>query len=121
MRKSALILAAAATLAIAPSAALASPVNSTEFDTNVQHDDLDLTTERGIAVLDNRVRTRIRQMCRNGGRDSVSIRLERQCRSSARAAAESGVRLAIAEARANRRVRFAENTSSAPNADTPGA
>jgi len=131
MRNSILAFAAAAitvtgTVA-APATAHASPVNATEFDASVEHDDLDLTTQRGIARLDERVRTQIRRACSNGGRDSASIRLERECRASASAAAEAPVRFAIAEANARaERIRFANQTApsspTASNADarTPG-
>lgn len=113
-------LVAAATVAITAAApALAAPANSTEFNATVEHDDLDLTTQRGIARLDERVRTTVRRACANGGRDSASIRLERECRNGALAAAETQVRLAIVEANADR-PRFASNSTAAV-ADTPGA
>lgn len=124
MRNLILIAAASTALIAAPSAASASPMNSTEFSATVEHDDLDLTTQRGIARLDERVRTEIRRACANGARDSASLRLERQCRASALASAEQGIRIAVAEANADR-VRFAENTSTtseaAPSANTPDA
>lgn len=118
MRTSILIAAA---LIAAPTTAIASPVNSTEFEKSVQHDDLDLTTQEGVAVLDQRVRTQIRRACANGGRDSASQRLERECRESALAAAMPDVEFAIAQANVNR-PRFAENSSPAASGEaTPGA
>ena len=112
--------AAAAALVITPAAASASPVNATEFSETVAHEDLDLTTSEGVARLDERVRTRIRQLCRTGSRDSASLRLERECQIGALAQAQSEVRLAVAEANANR-ARFAATTSTAEGAATPGA
>ena len=119
MRNSIIFAAAAAALAI-PAAASATPVNSPEFEEVIDHKDLDLTTRDGVTRLDDRVRTKINQMCRNGGRDSASIRLERQCHTTALAAAKPGVRFAIAKANAER-VRFATNSSSPASDATPGA
>ncbi|QDH34920.1 UrcA family protein [Porphyrobacter sp. YT40] len=112
-------LAVAIALMASPASVSASPVNATEFEAPVAHDDLDLTTRDGVARLDERVRTKAHQMCANGGRDSASLRLERECRASALAAAAPEIRVAIANARADR-VRFAENTPASPDA-TPGA
>ncbi|WP_086607511.1 UrcA family protein [Erythrobacter donghaensis] len=112
-------LAVAIALMAAPASVNAAPVNATEFEAPVAHDDLDLTTRDGVARLDERVRTKARQMCANGGRDSASLRLERECRESALAAAAPEIRVAIANARADR-MRFAENTPASPAA-TPGA
>lgn len=121
MRTIITLAAAATALMVTPVAASASPPNGAEFEVTVKHDDLDLTTSEGASRLDERVRTRVFQMCRNGGRDSASQRLERQCRAGAFAAAETQVRLAIAEANADR-ARFAANTSTpASDATTPGA
>ena len=111
-------LAIAATLMLPPAAAIASPVNATEFEAPVAHDDLDLTTSDGVSRLDERVRTKVRQMCATGGRDGASVRLERECRESALAATAPAVRVAIANARLER-VRFAQNTPASPAA-TPG-
>ena len=112
-------LAVAIALMAAPASVQAAPANATEFEANVAHDDLDLATREGVARLDERVRTKARQMCANGGRDSASLRLERECRDSALAAAAPEIRVAIANARADR-VRLAENTPASPAA-TPGA
>ena len=112
-------LAIAATLMLAPAAAHASPINATEFEAPVAHGDLDLTTREGISRLDERVRTRVRTMCANGGRDSASIRLERECRQSALAATAPAIRVAIANARLDR-VRLAQTETASPAA-TPGA
>ena len=122
MRTVLALVAATAALTVTPAAATASPVNSTEFDVTVSHDDLDLTTSEGASRLDERVRTRIRQLCRNGGRDSASMQLARECRASAFANAERQVRFAIAEANAER-TRFAINeaNSTAEGTATPGA
>lgn len=119
MRILAITAAASAALITTPFAASATPMNSTDFETTVAHDDLDLTTREGVSRLDERVRTRIRQQCRNGGRDSASQRLERECRIGALAQARSEVRFAVAQANADR-VRFARH-STAKGADTPGA
>jgi UrcA family protein len=114
-------LALAAALILAPAVAHASPANTTEFDASVAHDDLDLTTNEGVSRLDERVRTWVRQMCQNGGRDSASVRLERDCRVSALAATAPQVRVAIANARAES-IRFAERAPSPTSpAATPGA
>ena len=115
-----LALTAALTAVATPAMAEQGPVNSTEFAKSIEHKDLDLTTKQGVSRLDDRIRTRINQLCRNGGRDSASIRLERQCRTSALAAAKPDVRFAIAKANAER-VRFAANTSSPAKDATPGA
>lgn len=111
-------LAIAATLMLAPVAAQASPINATEFEAPIAFDDLDLTTREGVSRLDERVRTRVRQLCANGGRDGASLRLERECRVGALAATAPAVRLAIANARLGT-VRFAERTPTSPAA-TPG-
>lgn len=112
-------LALTVVLMLAPAtAAYASPVNTTEFEASVAHDDLDLTTRDGVTRLDERVRTKVRQMCANGGRDGASQRLERECRDSALAATAPAVRLAIANARLDR-VRLAQ-TETASSAVTPG-
>ena len=105
----------ASSLAIVAAPAAAGGMIANEFDADVAHEDLDLTTEKGVALLDERVKTIIRRSCANGGRDSASIRLERECRASAFAAAESQVRLAISQAHA-RKVRLASNTPVAPEA-----
>lgn len=118
MRNVFLTTAIAAALAIIPAAASASPINATEFSETVSHDDLDLTTREGASKLDERVRTRIRQLCQNGGRDGASLRLERECRMSALADAGHKIRVAIANARVDR-VRLAQNTTASPAA-TPG-
>ena len=111
-------LAIAAALIVVPAAAQASPVNTTEFEAPVAHDDLDLTTQNGVSRLDERVRTRVRQMCANGGRDGASVRLERECRDSALAATAPAIRVAIANARLDR-VRLAQTETASPAA-TPG-
>lgn len=114
-------LAVAAVLMLTPAVAHASPANSSEFEAPVAHDDLDLTTSEGVSRLDERVRTRARQMCQNGGRDSASVRLERECRVSALAATAPAMRLAIANVRAET-VRFAERAATPTSpAATPGA
>ena len=111
-------LAAAAFALVAVTPAMANPVNATDFETAIAHDDLDLTTREGVARLDERVRTKARQMCRNGGRDSASLRLERECQAGALAAAAPAIRVAVANARIDR-VRLADNTP-APRSPTPG-
>ena len=111
-------LAAAAALLLTPAAAFAAPENATDFAVTVPHEDLDLTAPEGAVRLDERVRTRVRQMCANGGRDGASLRLERECRESALAATAPAVRVAIANARLER-VQLAHNTPASPAA-TPG-
>ena len=106
-------IAIAAALAASP--AIASAPNATEFELNVQHEDLDLSTQKGVSVLDARIQTLIKRQCANGGRDSASIRLERQCRESALASAESQVRVAAAQAKADK-VRLASTEQVAPGA-----
>lgn len=113
-----IVIAAAAALAGLPVAATASPQNTTEFNETVGHEDLDLTTSEGASRLDERIRTKVRQLCRIGGRDSASIQLERECRSSALAAALPQARLAVAQANADR-ARLATR-STASQAATPG-
>lgn len=118
MRNIPFIAAAAAAIIVTPATASASPVNATEFSVKVPHDDLDLTAREGVARLDERVQTKVRQMCRNGGRDSASLRLERECQTGALAAAASAIRVAVANARIDR-VRLADNTP-ASRSPTPG-
>jgi UrcA family protein len=101
-----------------PVAATAAPVNETRFAEDVSHDDLDLTSPEDAARLEQRVRIRVRQLCQNGGRDSVSLRLERECRVSAMADAGHKVRVAIANAKVER-VRLAKIDPASPAA-TPG-
>ena len=120
MRTFSLIALTAIAAIATPAAASKGPVNSTEFAETVDYKDLDLTTRNGVSRLDDRIRTRINQLCRNGGRDSASTRLERQCRASALAAAKPDVRFAIAKANAER-VRFAANTPSPASDAAPGA
>ena len=106
-------IAIAAALAASP--AIASAPNATEFELNVQHEDLDLGTQKGVSVLDARIQTLIKRQCANGGRDSASIRLERQCRESAFASAETQVRMA-AETQHADKVRLAASKPVAPEA-----
>lgn len=122
MRMHILAIAVSATALIA-TPAIASPANQTDFAATVEYDDLDLATREGVSRLDERIRTRIRQMCANGGRDSASLRLERECRATALASAEDETRVAIANAEARAaNIRFAQNSSSeASDAATPGA
>jgi UrcA family protein len=110
---------ALAAMTLTPAVAHASPVNATEFDASVAHDDLDLTTRDGISRLDERVRTKVRQMCANGGRDGASLRLERECRETALAATTPAIRVAIVNARLDR-IRLAQTQAASPAA-TPGA
>ncbi|QFT77848.1 UrcA family protein [Erythrobacter sp. THAF29] len=105
----------ASTFAFAATPSLAAGPNATDFDENVKYADIDLTTEKGVSLLDERVKTIIRRKCANGGRDSASIRLERACRKSAFAAAETQVRVAVSNARANQ-VRLASKEPVAPEA-----
>ena len=107
---------AAPVLALTATApALAFGPNATDFDIEVDHSDVDLSTQKGITVLDERVKTIIRRECANGGRDTDSRRLERACRESAFAAAEDHVLLAIENARTNA-VRLASTKPVAPEA-----
>lgn len=103
----------AASLAISAAPAAASGINANDFTAEVQHKDIDLTTRDGVALLDERLKTKIRQHCANGGRDLQSLRLERQCRKSALASAEKQVRIAVFEAKAHK-VRLALGTPVAP-------
>ena len=103
----------ATSLAMIAAPAAASGMNSTEFSAQVEHMDVDLTTHKGVALLDERLKTKIRQKCANGGRDLQSIRLARQCRESAMASVQKQVRFAILEAKAAK-VRLAQGTPVAP-------
>ena len=113
MRIALTLIAPVVALAAVP--AIAAGPNATEFETQVEHDGLDLATDNGVALLDERVKTIIRRKCANGGRDSASIQLERQCRETAFAAAEGQVRVAAAQARADK-VRLASTKPVAPEA-----
>lgn len=106
MRNNALSLAGVAALSVS-APAMADPVRDKSFSVDVAHGDLDRATRDGVARLDERLRTHIRRMCANGGRDQASIQLERACRTSAIASAKPALRLAVAQARANA-VHFAE-------------
>ncbi|MFL0356653.1 UrcA family protein [Erythrobacter sp. GH1-10] len=103
----------AASLALVAAPAAASGIDAKDFTAEVKHNDVDLTTQDGVALLDDRLKTKIRQQCTNGGRDFESIRLERQCRTTALASVQKQVRFAIAKARANK-VRLAQVTPVAP-------
>lgn len=103
----------ATSLALIAAPAAAGGMNATEFSAEIEHKDVDLTTEKGVALLDQRLKTIIRQKCTNGGRDMQSLRLERQCRETAFASAEKQVRFAVLEAKA-RKVRLAQGTPVAP-------
>ena len=114
-----LAIAALATAIIA-APAQANDATSNGFSIQVPHADLDLTTQEGVSRLDDRVQTRIRQMCRTGSRDQVALKNERACRENARNQAAQSVRLAVAEANADKK-RLALLIKGAPNAETPAA
>ncbi|WP_298466377.1 UrcA family protein [uncultured Erythrobacter sp.] len=111
MRFVAALIAPAIALAAVPAAA--SGINANDFSAEVEIDGVDLTTQKGVALLDERLKTIIRQKCANGGRDTQSLRLERACRASARAAVKDQVRFAILEAKATK-VRLAQGTPVSP-------
>jgi len=113
-----LLLAVPALALTIPATVNANPMNSNEFAATVAHDDLNLASPEDASRLDERVRTKIRQMCNNGGRDGVSVRLERECRTGALAATAPQVRLAVTRAEAEA-VRFAQTETASPAA-TPG-
>lgn len=95
-----IITASLAALAITnPGPAKSAAILETPFTQTVETEDLDLTTPRDARRLEARIRTRIRQACASGSRDSASLQLERQCRDSAYSAAERAMTLAIAEAK----------------------
>ncbi|MEM7700635.1 MAG: UrcA family protein [Pseudomonadota bacterium] len=122
MRTFIVTLASLAAAIAVPAAASETAPNATDFATSIDHSDLDLSTDTDASRLDERVRTNIRKMCRNGGRDSDSIRLERQCRKSALASAQPGVNVAIANAKANavaRQARLALNTAAPASSARP--
>lgn len=120
MRNIILITAAAAALTATatPGTAKAAAIIETPFNQTVHHADLDLTTPQGIDRLDQRVRTKIRRACINGGRDSVSIRLERECRDSAYSAATREMNVAIAAAEADQ-IRLADQSPAQTPLRTP--
>ena len=107
-----LALLATTSIAFAAPAMAAEPA---EFEVQVQTDDLDLTTQDGVAMLDTRVKSIINRHCATGGRDGASIRVESECRQTALAAAEGQMRVAIAEARATQ-IRLASTKPVAPEA-----
>jgi UrcA family protein len=98
---------ASAALLAAATPTLATPVEERPFTVEVEHDDLDLATRNGVARLDDRLRSHIRRLCANGGRDRASIELERECRAGALASAQPEKRIAIARAE-ERAVRLAD-------------
>lgn len=105
------ILATAALLAAPVAANSAEPVPSY----TVEHADLDLTTEAGIARLDARIEYAAKAMCASGGRDLQSRRYEIECRADVIESSRQVVGLAVAKAKADK-VRFAATTSSQPGA-----
>jgi len=105
----------ASALALCATPAIANPLNTNDFTVDVEHEDIDLTTRKGIARLDERIKTIIRQKCANSGRDMQSRRLERNCRASALASTQRQVRFAILESKASK-VRLAAATPVAPEA-----
>ncbi len=121
MRLCMLILTASLATTVFPSKASAIAMDATEFSETVVHTDIDLSTTEGASRLDDRIRSRINRMCFNGGRDSASRQLERECRISALQSARRQVRDAVAFARGER-ARLAGNIPSpASDAATPGA
>lgn len=112
-----LLIATPVLALLAPAMAAANPVNPNDFAASVAYDDLDLANPADVSRLDDRVRTKIRQMCQNGGREGVSVRLERECRIGALAATASEVRVAVARAKADA-VRLAQAETASP-AETP--
>jgi len=110
-------------LAIVPnmlaSKAVAAPNSATVFEERVEYHDLDLSTQRGVALLESRIKIRIARLCDSGGRDGASLNLERQCREDARASAAPQVRLAVAQANAERTRLAAKTAAHVP--ENPGA
>lgn len=106
------------TAALAPVAASAETGDMITFRSTVEHSDLDLTTDAGVARLDDRVRSRIRKMCEFGGRDLTSLKMERECRDRALASTAPAIRMAISNAKLDR-VQLADGKASSPAA-TPG-
>lgn len=105
---------------LVPTQAKAAPAQSTAFEVTVEYDDLDLTSERGVALLAARIEARVNQRCATGGRDGASLRLERRCREAALASTEEQVLLAVAKANADG-IRLAEaERDAASSAHTPG-
>lgn len=113
MRIAIALIAPIAVVAAAP--AYATGMNSNLFSVQVAHDDLDLTTQKGVSVLDDRIKTIIRRQCASNARDTESLRLERECRASAFASAQGQVRMAVAQANADK-VRLASTKPVAPEA-----
>ena len=111
-------LALIATPAIAAETAT-SDSNVESFAVEVEHNDIDLTTQSGVALLETRIKRAIRSECDTGRRDARSIAQENACRETALASTMPQVELAIAAATAER-ARLA--ATSAPSAgDKTGA
>ncbi len=72
----------------------------------VKTSDLDLTTEAGIARLDERVEYAAKAMCLSESRDIASKRIEAECRFDVIEGNRPMVRLTIAKAK-SAKVRFA--------------
>ena len=120
MRLCVLILTASLAATTFPSKASAIAMDATEFSETVIYKDIDLTTAEGASRLDDRIRSRINRLCFNGGRDSASRQLERECRIGAIQSAQRQVSNAVALARSER-ARLAGNIPSpASDAATPG-
>ena len=103
----------AAAFALSAGQADATGMNATEFSTVMAFEDIDLTTQDGLALLDQRIKTIVRQKCANGSRESEALRLERDCRASAHAAAQDQVRVAIWRA-IKEQIRLASGLRSPP-------
>ena len=112
-------LAVAIALMATPASVNAAPVKTIEFEGSIAYDDLDLAKPGDVTRLHERVRTTVGRVCASRGRDSVSVRHERECRETALATTAPAVRMAVAKARADR-AQLAQNKATKPNV-TPGA
>lgn len=93
------VLPIAALLSVTP--AMARPVSGTEpVEVIVEHGDLDLTASAGVAALDRRIRSSVKQACPALTRDLREAAHVRECRktAAARAATQRDVAIAAAEA-----------------------
>jgi UrcA family protein len=110
---------AAALCAIATPVVAAAETDEGSFVGRVEIADLDLTTEAGVAKLDQRIRTVIRRECASGGRGLNARRIEQACSAEAYASAKPQIRFVIAKANAERPQ--VASRPAASTAQTPGA
>lgn len=87
------LLACTAVLALAHAPASANAIETVTL--KVYHDDLNIQTDAGAAELEKRIKSAIRNVCRQSGRSLPEIAHENNCRRTARQNAAEQVQLAM--------------------------